>query len=436
MPSCASGPNPIRSGSRDGSRCSATPIPRRSRRSRSTSSARCSCATWRSAPTPASSRRRPTVSPTWPTWTGPRERAEVPADLPEQPVARRVPPPLDVPEAPLPHPPFTLVTDRRRAGAAVRATRAGGRAGGRHRDRLRPARCARRLVSGRRRGAPAAGGGARRRRDRVRRGRLLRGRAAAARAAARRRARDHRAQRALRAGLADVPLRPAGLALGLRHELRVPRLRAPLVDPGSGLRAPRRHALDRDPPPAGRAQGRPRRRLVGRRAARARAARLRRLRRRRAAGAARPRLRPGRGVRLHRAGAGSLPHGLRRGLPAAAAAPPRCRGGGHRADRRRRGRCGPGRGRRRHPAPAAVGVQARRPARALRAAPRWPGRPRRPDLLYDRSRTSARASTAQAARQSSSDALSAGLCEMPVGLRTNSIAAGRCRASTPASCPA
>ena len=42
---------------------------------------------------------------------GPRERAEVPADLPEQPVARHVAPPLDVPEAPLPHPPFTLVTD-------------------------------------------------------------------------------------------------------------------------------------------------------------------------------------------------------------------------------------------------------------------------------------------------------------------------------------
>ena len=42
---------------------------------------------------------------------GPRDRAEVPADLPEPPVARRVPPPLDVLEAPLPHPPFVLVTD-------------------------------------------------------------------------------------------------------------------------------------------------------------------------------------------------------------------------------------------------------------------------------------------------------------------------------------
>jgi hypothetical protein len=42
---------------------------------------------------------------------GPRERSDVPSGLPEQPVARRVPPPLTVPERPLPHPPFTLVTD-------------------------------------------------------------------------------------------------------------------------------------------------------------------------------------------------------------------------------------------------------------------------------------------------------------------------------------
>src|SRR4029079_18669019 len=61
---------------------------------------------------------------------GPRERAEVPADLPEQPVARhvapppavpapppgrpaagRAAPPLDAPEPPPPPPPFTLVTD-------------------------------------------------------------------------------------------------------------------------------------------------------------------------------------------------------------------------------------------------------------------------------------------------------------------------------------
>jgi ribonuclease D len=42
---------------------------------------------------------------------GPRERAELPPDLPEAPLARRVPPPPDVPGAPLPHPQFTLVED-------------------------------------------------------------------------------------------------------------------------------------------------------------------------------------------------------------------------------------------------------------------------------------------------------------------------------------
>ncbi len=40
---------------------------------------------------------------------GPRERAEIPRGLPEPPLARRVPPPADVPGAPLPHPRFTLV---------------------------------------------------------------------------------------------------------------------------------------------------------------------------------------------------------------------------------------------------------------------------------------------------------------------------------------
>ena len=42
---------------------------------------------------------------------GPRERAELPPDLPEPPLARRVPAPVDVPGAPLPHPRFTLVED-------------------------------------------------------------------------------------------------------------------------------------------------------------------------------------------------------------------------------------------------------------------------------------------------------------------------------------
>jgi ribonuclease D len=40
---------------------------------------------------------------------GPRDRVEVPSGLPEPPLARRVPPPPDVAEAPLPHPQFALV---------------------------------------------------------------------------------------------------------------------------------------------------------------------------------------------------------------------------------------------------------------------------------------------------------------------------------------
>jgi ribonuclease D len=48
---------------------------------------------------------------------GPRTRAELPAGLPDAPLARRVPPPADVPGAPLPHPPFALVED----GAALEA---------------------------------------------------------------------------------------------------------------------------------------------------------------------------------------------------------------------------------------------------------------------------------------------------------------------------
>ena len=42
---------------------------------------------------------------------GARPRAGPAPGLPEAPPARRVPPPLDVPEAPLPHPPFALVED-------------------------------------------------------------------------------------------------------------------------------------------------------------------------------------------------------------------------------------------------------------------------------------------------------------------------------------
>ena len=107
---------------------------------------------------------------------GPRERVDVPAGLPEQPVARRVPPPLAVPVAPLPHPPFALVGRSRCADSAVPAARARRSAGRRHRDRLRAARRPARLVARRRSRAAAAGRGADRRRDRVRRRRLLRGR--------------------------------------------------------------------------------------------------------------------------------------------------------------------------------------------------------------------------------------------------------------------
>ena len=196
-----------------------------------------------------------------------RPRIEVPADLPAFPAARRVPPPARRARvAPAP-PAVRPRRGRRGARSPVRAARARDRRGGRHRDRLRPARRTRRLVARRRRGAPPAGGGDGRRRGRVRRRRLLPGRAAAAPAPARRRARDHRAQRPLRAGVAELALRPPGLGERVRHELRVPRLRAPLVDPGSGLRAPRRHARHRHPQAPGRAEGRLRRRLVGRRAA-------------------------------------------------------------------------------------------------------------------------------------------------------------------------
>ncbi len=40
-----------------------------------------------------------------------RPRSELPGELPAHPAARRVPPPPDAPETPLPHPPFTLVED-------------------------------------------------------------------------------------------------------------------------------------------------------------------------------------------------------------------------------------------------------------------------------------------------------------------------------------
>ena len=266
-----------------------------------------------------------------------RPRTEVPPDLAAAPPARRVPPPVDVPEAALPHPPFALVEDAAALAELCERLARRRRAGGRHRDRLRAARRARRLVAGRRCGAPVAGCRAHRRRDRVRRRRLLPGRAAPAPAAARRRARDHRPQRALRAGLADVPVRPPGLAHGHGHELRVPRLRAPLVDPGSGLRAPRRHPRDCHAPPAGRAEGRLRRPTGG---APSRCRPPTRLRRPTtpspcsSCATARPGPRRAFGCTAQVL-APRVAHRLRRGVPAAAAAAPDAWNGGLRADRRR-----------------------------------------------------------------------------------------------------
>jgi ribonuclease D len=57
---------------------------------------------------------------------GPRPRAEVPGDLPLPAEARRVPPPLDVPETPLPHPPFALVDDAGSLAALCRQLAAAG----------------------------------------------------------------------------------------------------------------------------------------------------------------------------------------------------------------------------------------------------------------------------------------------------------------------
>ncbi len=74
-----------------------------------------------SARTRRSSRRPPTGSPTWPTSRARASAAELPPDLPEPPLARRVPPPADVPGAPLPHPRVHARRGRRGAGGPVRA---------------------------------------------------------------------------------------------------------------------------------------------------------------------------------------------------------------------------------------------------------------------------------------------------------------------------
>ena len=191
----------------------------------------------------------------------------MPADLPAFPAARRVPPPADAPETPLPHPPFVLVEDSAALAALCARLAPAGALRGRHRDRLRPARRARRLVARGRRGAPPAGGGAVG-------GEIVCGVVDCYQVAPRPLLRLLADGREIIAHNARYEQSWLTWQFGLppwqqrlRHELRVPRLRAPLVDPGSGLRAPRRHARNGHAQAARRAEGRLRPRLVGRRAA-------------------------------------------------------------------------------------------------------------------------------------------------------------------------
>ena len=431
MPSCASGPSPIRNGSRAGSRCSATRIPSRSPRSRSTSSARLlernlaersyagiletaadglADVAYLEGPRGRASSFRPT-SPSHRSRVGCRRRSTCPRR--RSPTRRsrssRTPPALAAP---------------------VRAARA---RAARSPSTSRPtaARSAP-LPTGRPPTAPCAS-------CRSRRGSAARSCAASSTATRSPRARSLR----LLADGREIIAHNAryeqswltfhfGLPawrIGLRHELRVPRLRAPLVDPGSGLRAPRRDARDRHAPPAGRAQGRLRRRLVGRRAARAgRSSTTPPTTRSRCSSCAIARCVAGRGSSAapRRCWRPRAPPASRRSAvcrsPTATpvtAAYELIDGAADEAAlaTRRRG----------HPAAPAVGAASARCCASATPCGVSPGRPRRPEHRYEggRRRTSVRASTAQAARQSSSEALSAGLCEMPVGLRTNSIAAGR-----------
>ena len=128
-----------------------------------------------------------------------------------------------------------------------------------------------------------------RRRDRVRRRRLLRGRAAAAAAPARRRPRDHRPQRPLRAGLAELALRPAGL--GCTSSTRAARSASSSATGRSRI-PPTSAATRRSPPSRGACSARRRATYGpdwwGAEPLPAAAARLRRLRRGRADRAARP----------------------------------------------------------------------------------------------------------------------------------------------------
>ena len=414
---------------------------RRSRRSRSTSSARCSNATWRSARTPASSRPRPTGSPTSPISRAPRRASRCRADLPEAPLARRVPPPPDVPEAPLPHPPFALVED----AAALRARCASG-------SRPPSALAVDIETDCGPLGAPAdwspADGAVRLLQVAARiGGEIVCGVVDCYQVAPR------PLLRLLADGREIIAHNARYEQAWLTFQFGLPAWRS-VFDTSCAFRVFERHWSIQDPAYERRdaTLATVTRRLLG--APKGdygadwwgaeplprRAARLRRLRRGRADRAARPRARrwPRRFGCTAQVLAASrtacieafrrLPQPHPRRLDAACELIDARRDDAALAARRRR-----------HPPPAAGGLAARRAARALRAAraalpaprraTRWPSR-------RQRARTSARASTAQAARQSSSDALSAGLCEMPVGLRTNSIAAGRWRASTPASWPA
>ena len=286
MPSCGSGPSPIPSGSRAGSRCSATPIPSRSPALTLERAARAARAQPRaSAPTPAILETAADGLADVAYLDGARERAEVPADLPEPP--RRAPRPAACSTRPGPPSPtrrFTLVEPTPPALArAVRATRAGA---ARWQSTSRPiAGRSAPLPTGRPPTEPCAC---------CRWRRVSAARPCAAWSTATPSRRD-RSSACSPTAARSSRTTPATSKPWLTFHYGLPAWRSvfdtscafrvferhwSIQDPG--LRAPRCHARHRHPPPAGRAQGRPRPRLVGRRAAAARAARLRRLRRRRA----------------------------------------------------------------------------------------------------------------------------------------------------------
>ena len=309
-----------------------------------------------------------------------RPRIDVPPDLPEHAPARRVPPPVDAPGAPSAPPPRSRSSRTRRRS---RACAGGSRPPARWRSTSRPiAGRSARPPTGRR---PTARCGSCRWLREVG-GEIVCGVVDCYRVAPRpllRLLADGREIIAHNARYEQAWLTwhfglPAWSA-GLRHELRVPRLRAPLVDPGSGLRAARRDARHRHAQAARRAQGRPWSRLVGRRAAARRPARLRRLRRGGADRAARARARARRGLRLHGPGARGLAHGLPSRPPGDCRQPHSDAWAAafalieEAADDAALAHAAA-----RHPAPAAARPPARAPARALRRAGARRSPPTRP----------------------------------------------------------